>query len=756
MQHTLARFTCETSYVHCLNATVAPGTTGQLRSTLDFLRSNENPAEPHSAIAMRSFAPACTNTLAQCLRNTAPTSRAVADALDKNPRQTYEALHEQMPVYDRTWLGDGEAGVWPLDSALPRTRTRQPHETAPCIHVFSFDRPLSLQRLLTRLQALDYGSGSSWKSAGKGRVALTITIDAPNPRVLAKRSAQQRATTYSLVNRSVAIAQAFARVFQGGTVDVRVRKEHAGLVGQWLGSWTPDLDPTDEHEACILLEDDLIPSRIAYRWVVGALKAYRHQPLLKQLVGSLALNTAEHIHVNADSNTGKLPIDTAGKPLLYRLASSWGFVALRSQWICFRQWYHAQRTIGRPLSLEHDGWKMRFVSWQALKPRGKMWTGFFLQYMYDKNLFTLYANPELAMPKQPTAPKATSGKLSFIGKLGASARATPARAAYTAWPLSARPAEEPPLDMSELGKLAKHRPRTLSAERERQAQSAKVQSPLKQSRAKQQPRPVPAAKERGRRLLSSGPGSFARSRTSLGQVRIGCIPPPKRAQPAVPDFNISDEPCYAYSHGRPMRLTLMANMRETGENYGQSSSTGKPTYEVLEDESPSVERFPPLETLPLLDWDAKPLALSKVLGESPPGARSKAGKGGPAGGGAICDAASTATELSTAYSSLLDGQAFWAAQRTYARLKDALDERDRRIKGVAAPGGWSRRPDAASKSTWLGARSRTTPAISSAPSASPFARHLAWMTPFVGVVLLVPAVCLFCVCSGNSCCPEDE
>ena len=63
------------------------------------------------------------------------------------------------------------------------------------------------------------------------------------------------AHTHTHTHAQVAVAHAFE--FIAGPKSVRVRAEHVGLAAQWLGAWTPDLDPGDRHEACLLLEDDL-------------------------------------------------------------------------------------------------------------------------------------------------------------------------------------------------------------------------------------------------------------------------------------------------------------------------------------------------------------------------------------------------------------------------------------------------------------------------------------------------------------------
>ena len=268
---------------------------------------------------------------------------------------------------------DSHVGFTPWQSFQGADETALPSQTAPCMVVLAYDRPDLLNSLLRRLNTLHYG-------ADLGRVALTISIDAAPP------DASQ--DVRSRVDLSVELARNFS--FNAGVSRLRVRTSHAGMVGQWLDAWRPELDATDQHVACAILEDDLVPSRGAWHWMQGALDAYgNHLDRLASLSWQRQKLVAA---TQSDRGLGVMPPDTGGQPFMYRLLGTWGFVALRQSWISFRR-YFAQRVVnGPPPSFEYSGAKLLPFAWFDRKPPDSMWSIWFIQYMADNDLFTLYAN----------------------------------------------------------------------------------------------------------------------------------------------------------------------------------------------------------------------------------------------------------------------------------------------------------------------------------------------------------------------------
>jgi hypothetical protein len=268
---------------------------------------------------------------------------------------------------------DAHVGFTPWQSFQGADETALPSQTAPCMVVLAYDRPDLLHSLLRRLNTMHYG-------ADLGRVALTISIDAAPP------DASQ--DVRSRVDLSVGVARNFS--FNAGVSRLRVRTSHAGMVGQWLDAWRPELDATDKHMACAILEDDLVPSRSAWHWMQGALDAYgNHLGRLASLSWQRQKLVAA---TQSDRELGVMPPDTGGQPFMYRLLGTWGFVALRQTWISFRRYFFQRVVNGPPPSFEYRGAKLLPFVWFDLKPPDSMWSIWFIQFMADNDLFTLYAN----------------------------------------------------------------------------------------------------------------------------------------------------------------------------------------------------------------------------------------------------------------------------------------------------------------------------------------------------------------------------
>lgn len=247
-------------------------------------------------------------------------------------------------------------------------------EATPCIQVLAFDRPQALLRLLNRLNQLDYG-------ADVGRVWLRINLDAP------AESAHE--ATIVAANESTAIAEAFT--FNGGVKTVRTRTRSVGLMRQWLEAWVPDSDVHDAHAACVLLEDDLLPSVHAWTWTRRALAAYGAEPHVFSLGLQRPTLVPAMASVRASGKLGRMPPKWRddGAPFLYRLLSSWGFVAIRRSWRCFLRWMDSPARLVAP-AVRFGGALLKTERWALRKPAGAIWTHHCIRYMDQRNLYTLY------------------------------------------------------------------------------------------------------------------------------------------------------------------------------------------------------------------------------------------------------------------------------------------------------------------------------------------------------------------------------
>ena len=116
------------------------------------------------------------------------------------------------------------------------------------IIVLTLNRSSSLLKLLDSLNELELDSQSA---------ALEIFID---------RDRKTRRVDELTVN----VASEFQ--WSRGPSRVHVQKTHVGLYGQWINTWRPAGDSNDE--IGLILEDDLIVSKYAYRWISAVFRAF--------------------------------------------------------------------------------------------------------------------------------------------------------------------------------------------------------------------------------------------------------------------------------------------------------------------------------------------------------------------------------------------------------------------------------------------------------------------------------------------------
>jgi len=245
--------------------------------------------------------------------------------------------------------------------------------------VLAFNRPGSLENILNQLNRMEYGEDF-------GRVELVISIDYPGV----------NASGAVLANReqTVKVAQAFS--FGAGNKTVQDHREHRGIIQQWVDAWDPQLD---RREACVILEDDLVPSVYAWKWTKAALTAYRGS---HHRLGSLAWQRPTLVPALTPfsknrTEFGCMPPATDGAPYLYKLFATWGFVALRESWTGFRLSMKGNLKSTKCPDVRHRGSPIMPTIYCVITP-GKVWSIWFIQYMDQRRLYTLYAN----MPSNTT------------------------------------------------------------------------------------------------------------------------------------------------------------------------------------------------------------------------------------------------------------------------------------------------------------------------------------------------------------------
>ena len=169
----------------------------------------------------------------------------------------------------------------------------------PAIVVVAYNRPKSLQRLLSSLAKLQ----------GAVDVPLVISIDAGGDQFA----------------QVLTVAEQF--FWQFGSKRVLVRERPLGLVGHIFACG----DLVDEFGAILLLEDDLFVSPQAYRYAAAALAFYDNDPR----IAGISLNSLWFHGITHEPFT---PYLDDGDVFFVQVAWFQGQAYTRNQWAAFREW----------------------------------------------------------------------------------------------------------------------------------------------------------------------------------------------------------------------------------------------------------------------------------------------------------------------------------------------------------------------------------------------------------------------------------
>ena len=251
---------------------------------------------------------------------------------------------------------------------LPTTTTA-PHAPSQCtvnisgepvnIYILAFNRPASLQRMLTSLLNADYLGDT---------VALRFCVDT-HPSHNEKHE------------EVVRVARAFDWPFGPKTVDVS--RVPAGLTGQWLRCWAP----ARSDERGLILEDDMTLSPLFYRWLKAAHNAYGS---IADMAGVSLQRQELKARPSGKGSLAEIPIDV---PYLYQLLGTWGFSPVAGHWQAFVKW---QTEASFSLYPYVDG-LVTTDWWRAFEATGRahtMWEQWFIRYCSDQKLYTLYPNTQ--------------------------------------------------------------------------------------------------------------------------------------------------------------------------------------------------------------------------------------------------------------------------------------------------------------------------------------------------------------------------
>ena len=258
----------------------------------------------------------------------------------------------------------------PLDSFC------KPHD--PCVYpetvklrviILTYHRPRALQTLLAHVTALELDGDLA---------ALEIFIDR------SKETGEYDQNTFK-------VAQEFD--WSGGRTRVHVWGDHVGLYGQWVDSWRPEVG---SQEIALVLEDDVVVSRFAWRWLRAVHQHYGHMTNLQ----GYTLQSEEVYNAKLTGWQRRLmPLKVSGAEptFLYRVVGSWGFSPHPVWWPLFQDWFHAAR---RNQSFHpyvwHTAHKLEMTKlYKNFEIRGmedSMWTMWYVYFTHEHNLLCVYNN----------------------------------------------------------------------------------------------------------------------------------------------------------------------------------------------------------------------------------------------------------------------------------------------------------------------------------------------------------------------------
>lgn len=230
------------------------------------------------------------------------------------------------------------------------------------IIVLTYDRWNSLTKLLNSLNDLRVDGDN---------VALEIWID-------------RRADGDGGVDvKTLATAKSFR--WKNGAVRVHVQTKHVGILGQWIDTWRPTGNRSDE--IVLILEDDLSLSPYSYRWLKAARKFFKSRT---DVVG---ITLQSEGLIVASSGSAFRPLSSDGVAYLYSLMGSWGFSPTPEHWLGFQNWYHSvmKDSAFHPYveGLVMTSWYKKF---EKERTAHTMWTMWFIYYCNAHRLYTVYNN----------------------------------------------------------------------------------------------------------------------------------------------------------------------------------------------------------------------------------------------------------------------------------------------------------------------------------------------------------------------------
>jgi len=209
------------------------------------------------------------------------------------------------------------------------------------IVIATYNRPHSLQRILASLNKVSY----------KSTVKLYISIDGGGD------------------DETLKISNDFTWVH--GTKEVIHHSENLGLRKHILSCG----DLALQHDAIVLLEDDLYVSPVFYTYIEQAVDFYKNEKIIA------GISLYSH-NFNESAQFAFTPINDGFDLYFLQIASSWGQCWTNFQWRAFRDWYKNNENCQFSISA---GLPLDVVNWPE-----KSWKKYYIKYMVENGLFFAY------------------------------------------------------------------------------------------------------------------------------------------------------------------------------------------------------------------------------------------------------------------------------------------------------------------------------------------------------------------------------
>ena len=218
------------------------------------------------------------------------------------------------------------------------------------IHILTWNRPRSFERLMDSINGSDYGSD---------KINLVVHVDGGKESEITCHAAHKIKWIFG--DKQLVIS--------------RIRK---GLAQAWFQAWYPK----SKNNFAAIFEDDIIVSKSWYMWLKNAWEAYSE----RSDIAGISLQRQQLIPKKPSKNKEIINNHT---PFLYALLGSIGFSPHPVRWKEFIDWLSSinmeRYDVSIPYLITSDWLK-------SAGPKGHMWEQHYIYFCNKYKLYTLYIN----------------------------------------------------------------------------------------------------------------------------------------------------------------------------------------------------------------------------------------------------------------------------------------------------------------------------------------------------------------------------